>query len=53
MFDRADPTEGQANMTRRDLLEQLGNSDVPPVPRELRRSVHDKLNVLLMARSLR
>ncbi len=32
----------------RDLLEQLAESDVPPVPRELERSIHDRLNTLLV-----
>ena len=31
-----------------DLLEQLAETGVPPVPREFDRSIHDKLNTLLV-----
>ena len=32
-----------------NLLEQLGRSEVPPPPQEIRRDVHDRLNQWLLA----
>ena len=35
-----------------DVLEQLADTEIPPVPREFDRSVHDRLNTVLVVEHL-
>ncbi len=37
---------------KHDVLEQLADTEIPPVPREFDRSVHDRLNTLLVVEHL-